>query len=126
MNWKSKPYVLRKTAGGIAYVCGILAMQYLYWKHAHSPYRYWLVLLPVLPMIYLIVTIIRQISELDEMWKKIITEALAFSAIATTWTCCSLFFLRAIDAPTIQAEWVFFMLIAYYLTGFFFSWRRYK
>jgi len=126
MNWESKCFVLRKTVAFIVYACGVWVMQHFYWKHLDSPYRYWLFLLPTLPMIYLIATIIRQISGLDEMWKKIVTESLAFSALATIWTCCSFFFIRAVDAPVIQAEWVFFMLIAYYLTGFFFSWRRYK
>jgi hypothetical protein len=53
MKFESK-YPLRKTVGFVAYACGIWAMKYFYWKHSHSPYRYWLVLLPVLPMIYLI------------------------------------------------------------------------
>ncbi|MCX6894148.1 MAG: hypothetical protein NTZ16_01285, partial [Verrucomicrobia bacterium] len=122
---KSK-YTLRKTIGFIAYALGVWAMLYLYWKHSHSPYRYWLVLLPVLPMIYLILITIRQFSERDEMLRKVTSESLAFSAIATAWTCCSLFLFRAIGVPTFQAEWVFFMLVAYYLIGLFFTWRRYK
>jgi hypothetical protein len=126
MSLESKPYILRKIVGFIAYACGLWALIYFSGKHPHSPYRYWLMLLPVLPMIYLIFTVIRQISEKDEMWRKIITESLAFSAIATTWTCCSFFFLRVVGLPTFSAEWVFFMLIAYYLIGLFFSWRRYK
>jgi len=78
-------------------------------------------------MIYCIVTVTRQLSEeKDEMWRKIITESLAFSAIATAWTCCSFFFLDVIFVPTFHAEWVFFMMVAYYLIGFFFAWRRYK
>ena len=115
------------TIGLIVYACGIWAMKYFYWKHSHSPYRYWLVLLPVLPMIYLILTFHRQLfEEKDEMWRKIITESQAFTATATAWTCCSFFFLRDLGAPTFHAEWVFFMMVAFYLIGFFFSWRRYK
>jgi FtsH-binding integral membrane protein len=127
MNPHSKKYFWRMTIGLIVYACGIWAMKYFYWKHSHSPYRYWLVLLPVLPMIYLILTFHRQLfEEKDEMWRKIITESLAFTATATAWTCCSFFFLRDLGAPTFHAEWVFFMMVAYYLIGFFFSWRRYK
>ena len=126
MSKESKFFVLRKTVGFIAYIGGIWAMQYLYWNHRFSPYRYWFVLLPVVPMIYLIVTIIRYICGLDEMWRKIVLEALAFSALATIWTCISFFILNAIDALTIKAEWIFFLLIAYYLIGCVFSWRRYR
>ena len=63
MNPHSKKYFWRMTIGLIVYACGIWAMKYFYWKHSHSPYRYWLVLLPVLPMIYLIVTFHRQLFE---------------------------------------------------------------
>ena len=125
MKFKSK-YTLQKTVGFIAYALGVWAMLYLYWKHSHSTYRYWLVLLPVLPMIYLIVITLRGFSEKDEMWRKIISESLAFSAIATAWTCCSFFLFRAIGVSTFHVEWVFFIMVAYYLIGFFFSWRRYK
>ena len=85
-------YTMRKTAGFIAYACGLWAMKYFSAEHSHSPYRYWLVLLPVLPMIYLILTFHRQLfEEKDEMWRKIITESLAFTATATAWTCCSFY-----------------------------------
>ena len=114
------------TVGFIAYACGIWAIKYLYWKHSDSPYRYWLVLLPVLPIIYLAVTVHRQLSEKDEMWRRIITESLAFSATATAWTCFSYLFLRGMGAPEFHAEWAFYMMVAYYVIGLFFSWRRYK
>jgi hypothetical protein len=126
MKCNSK-YTLRKTIGGLAYAFGLWALIYFSYKYPHSPYRYWLVLLPVLPMIYLTVAYHRHLSEeKDEMWRKIITESMAFSANATTWTCCSLFFLPIVGVPVFQAQWVFFILVAYYLIGFFFSWRRYK
>src|SRR5262245_18985432 len=126
MSFESKPYLLRKTIGFIAYACGLGVLIYFSDRYPHSPYRYWLLPLPVLPMIYLIFTVLRQLSQLDEMWRKIITESLAFSAIATAWTCCSFFFVRVVGLPTFAAQWVFLMLIAYYLIGLFFSWRRYR
>jgi hypothetical protein len=126
MKFKSK-YTSRKAVGGIVYACGLWALIYFSYKYPHSPYRYGLVLLPVLPMIYLTVVYHRHLSEeKDEMWRKIITESMAFSANATAWTCCSFFFLPVVGVPVFQAQWVFFILVAYYLIGFFFSWRRYK
>ncbi len=126
MNSKSK-YTSRKAGGGIVYACGLWAMIYLCYKYPYLPYRYWLLLLPVLPIIYLTVIYHRHLSEeKDEMWRKIITEAMAFSANATAWTCCSLFFLPVVGVPVFHAQWVFFILVAHYLIGFFFSWRRYK
>ncbi len=110
--------------GFIAYTLGLFALNYFYIKQL--PHRYWLILLPVLPLLYIAATIIRYISEMDEMWRKIITEALAFSAIATGFTCVSYLFLQDIGAPEFRAYWAFDIMWGYYFIGLFFSWRRYK
>ena len=119
-----KIYYLRMTLGIAAYAFGIFALNYFYKEH--SPHRYWLVLLPVLPLIYVSAVIIRFISEVDEMWRKIFTEAAAFSAIATGFTCFSYLFVRDMGAPEFHAEWAFYLMFAYYGIGFIFSWRRYR
>ena len=119
-----KIYYLRMTLGFIAYAFGIFALNYFYKEH--SPHRYWLVLLPVLPLIYVSAAIIRFISEVDEMWRKIFTEAMAFSGLATGFTCFSYLFLRDMGAPEFHSEWAFYMMFAYYGIGLIFSWRRYK
>jgi hypothetical protein len=119
-----KKYYLRMTGGSVTYALGIFALNYFYDKQ--SPYRYWLVLLPVLPLIYVSADIIRFISEVDEMWRKIFTEAAAFSAIATGFTCIGCSFLRGMGAPEFNAGWAFYLMCAYFLIGLFFSWRRDK
>jgi len=123
MKWNKK-YLLRMIFGFIAYALGLFALNYFYIKQ--SPHRYRLILLPVLPLLYIAATIIRYISEMDEMWRMIITEALAFSAIATGFTCISYLFLHDIGAPEFRAYWAFDIMWAYYGIGLFFSWRRYK
>ena len=119
-----KKYYLRMALGLAGYVLGLFALNYFYKEH--SPYRYWLILLPVLPLVFVSATIIRFISETDEMWRKIVTEAMAFSGIATGFTCFTYLFLRDMGAPEFHAEWAFYIAWAYYWIGLFFSWRRYK
>jgi hypothetical protein len=123
MKFESK-YTLRETVGFIVYALGIFALNYFYIER--SPHGYWLILLPVLPLLYVASAIIRFISEVDEMWRKIFTEALAFSGLATGFTCFSYLFLRGMGAREFHAEWAFYMMFTYYLIGFFFSRRRYK
>jgi hypothetical protein len=125
---KTKPhvqkYVLRMTFGFTAYVLGLVAMNQLY---GQLPYGHWLILLPVAPLVYLAVAIIRFVSEgLDELQRKVITEAMAFSGVATGFTCFSYLFLRDMGAPEFHAEWAFYFMWAYYVIGGIFSWRRYK
>jgi hypothetical protein len=119
-----KKYYLRMTAGFVVYALGIFALNFFY--EPHSPYRYWLILLPILPLIYVSTAIIRFISEVDEMWRKIFTEAMAFSGLATGFTCFSYLFFRDSGAPEFHAEWAFYMMFAYYGVGLIFSWRRYR
>ena len=127
-NMKSKPpvqkHVLRMVWGFTAYGLGLVAMNQLY---ARLPHGHWLILLPVLPLVWLAFTIIRFVTEgLDELQRKVITEAMAFSGIATGFTCFSYLFLRDIGAPEFHAEWAFYLMWAYYGVGAVFSWRRYK
>jgi len=90
------------------------------------PHNYWLMLLPLLPLIYMATAIIRVVADLDEMKRKIYTEAMAFSGVATGFTCFTYLFLRDMGAPEFRAEWAFYLMWAYYWIGMFFSWRRYR
>ena len=121
MKCKSK-YVLRMIVGFTGYALGLVALNYFYTEQL--PPRYWLVLLPVLPMIYMATAIIRVVSDLDEMLRKIATEAMAFSAIATGFTCFSYLFLRDMGAPEFRAQWAFYIMWAYYGIGALPSARR--
>jgi hypothetical protein len=117
-------YVFRMIAGFLAYALGLFALNYFY--SPQLPHKYWLILLPVLPLVYVSATIIRCIADADEMWRKIYTEALAFSALATGFTCFSYLFVRDMGAPEFRAEWAFYLMWAYYGIGLFVSWRRYN
>jgi hypothetical protein len=123
MKTHSKKYLIRMIVGLTAYALAVFAGSYFY--KAQYPHKTWLVLLPVLPLIYIAATIMRHISEKDEMWRKIITEAFAFSAIATGFTCASYVFLRELGAPEFHAEWVICIMATYTLIGMFFSGRKY-
>lgn len=110
--------------GFAAYTVGLFALNYFY--SPHSPYRYGLILLTVLPIIYITWTIIRAVTGMDEMKRKIAVEAMAFSGLASGFTCFSYLFLRDMGAPEFRPEWAFYVMWAYYGLGFFFSWRRYR
>ncbi len=107
MKCINSKYLIRMTVGFIAYALGLFALHYFFKDKKYSPDRYWLILLPILPLLYIAATIIRYVSELDEMWRKIITEAMAFSGLATGFTCISYLFLQDIGAPEFRACWAF-------------------
>ena len=124
MKNKWKKYTLRMTIGLVGYALGLVALNSF--DNDQSRYRYWLVLLPLLPMLYMVAAIIRFVSEMDEMWRKIVSEAMAFSALATGFTCFSYLFLRDMGASEFRPEWAFYLMWFYYGVGAFFSRRRYR
>src|SRR5882724_1077761 len=121
-----KKYLWRLTVGMTGYVLGVFACIYFYFHNKHSPHRYWLILLPVIPLLYAVSAIIRCVSDLVEMQRKIQIEAMAFSGLATGFTCFSYLFVRNMGAPEFHAQWAYYMMWGYYGIGLFFSWRRYK
>src|SRR5579871_2648641 len=119
-----KIYCLRMILGFFAYTAGLFALNYFYLPHA--PHRYWLILLTVVPIIYIAATIVHAVTAMDEMKRKIVVEAMAFSGVATGFTCFSYLFLRDMGAPEFRPEWAFYIMWVYYGIGLFFSWRRYR
>jgi hypothetical protein len=119
-----KKYFWRFTAGTLAYVVGLVLANRIYAPDLR--YRYWLILLPVIPIIFVVAAIVRGVSDMDEMKRKIVTDAAAFACLATGFTCFSYLFFRDMGAPEFHAEWAFYLMWLYYLIGLFFSWRRYR
>ena len=113
-----KRYFWRLTFGMIAYVLGLGLLNHFY--DSQSPYKYWLILLPVLPLIFVCFVILHAVSEMDEMKRKIVTEAMAFAGLATAFTCFSYLFLRDMGTPEFRPEWAFYIMWIYYFIGLFF------
>jgi fructose-specific phosphotransferase system IIC component len=126
MNCKLKYYLVRMIAGFTAYVLAVVAAHYFYAKQ--SLHGFWpIFLVPVIPIIYIVASIIRYVAEgLDELQRKVVTEAAAFSGIATGFTCVSYLFFENAGAPKFHAEWAFYMMWVYYGIGAMVSSRRYR
>lgn len=121
---KNIQYIVNMSIGIFVYGLGLVGLNY--WYLPNSSIHYWLILLPVIPIVYIVTIIIRQISKMDEMYRKIITEAMAFSGLTTGFTCFSYLFLRDMGAPEFKAEWAFFVMWFYFAVGMLLSSRRYR
>ena len=124
MKPPKRKHYWRMTIGMSAYVLGIGAMNHFYTPQ--SPYRYALILLPILPLIYVCFAIVRAVLDMDEMKRKIATEAMAFTGLATGFTCFSYMFVRNAGGPQIPLDCAFYIMWIYYFIGMFISWWRYR
>jgi hypothetical protein len=119
-----KKYILRMTVAIVVYSLGLCV-----WLHYNkqSPHKFWTILFPVLPLVYMCNAVIRFISEgCDELQRKIVTEAMAFSGLATGFTCMSYLFVAVTGGPYFHPDWAFYMMWIYFAIGLFISKRRYK
>lgn len=80
-------------------------------------------LLPTLPMFCGVAVMLRFVSEVDEMWRKIITENMAFAGLATAFTSLSFVFIGDLGG-VIPPEWDFNIFWAYYVIGE--TWTRWR
>lgn len=122
MKTKSKKQ-LQFTLGIIAYALGLVAYNLLYESVHLWRFKYVLLLLPVIPLLYTVATIISSVSEADEMWRKIITESAAFAGLATAFTCFSFLFVDDLGG-VFRPEWGFYVFLFYYGVGSVWSKRR--
>jgi len=115
-------FIIEFVLGFIAYGLGLVALNL--WFDPNS--SYWVVLLPAIPLLYIATAIIRYITKLDEMQRKIFIEAMAFSGLATGFTCFNYLFLRDMGAPEFKAEWTFFAMWSFFGIGMIWSSKRYQ
>jgi hypothetical protein len=124
MKPRVQKYVLRMVLGFTVFAWGLLAMTQLF---ARLPHGYWVILLPVPPLVYLVMAIRHFVSEgLDELQRKVVMNATAFSGVATGLTYFSYLFFRQMGAPEFRAEWAVYLMAGYYVIGGIFLWRRCK
>lgn len=119
----NQKFVLLMALGFIGYALGLSALNLF--DDKSSPYRYWLILLPMLPVLYVLFINIRFLSQCDEMAQRIATEAMAFSGLATGITCFGYLFFRDMGAPEFKAWWAWGLMGGYYIVGVVWSRRRY-
>jgi hypothetical protein len=106
----------------IGYALGLLALRQCEYEHLSIP-KYVQFLLPTLPMLCMVAVILQSVFQLDEMWRKLVTESMAFAGLATAFTCMSFVFIHDLGGP-LRPEWGFDAFWLYYAIGVAWSWWR--
>lgn len=74
---------------------------------------------PIICVIYLGLVFLKFVWSLDELWRKIISEAGAFSGLVTGLICLSYGFIENMGAPIFQAWWAWIILNVVYVAAVF-------
>jgi hypothetical protein len=78
-----------------------------------APWRYLVALLPVLPAAMVVLLIVRRLAQLDELQRRIQTEAFGFSLAATALITFAYGFLEGAGMP--HLDWTFVLPLSTFL-----------
>lgn len=118
-----KQYSIQMLVAVVAYIGSIYLINVLY--DAESLSRFVLPVLPIACVLYVGVLFLKFVWGMDELWRKIISEAGAFAGLATGMICLSYTFFEEAGAPRFQAWWAWMILNTLYLCALAILRKRY-
>jgi hypothetical protein len=117
MDANHKRYLKEFIPAMAAYVVIVYVSVWLLKHHEHSPLRFLLAVLPVIPAAFAMWAAIRYFRGLDELQRRIQFEGLAFSFLATCLIALSWGFLQNAGLPHADVIWVAPLLIGLWGVG---------
>jgi hypothetical protein len=125
MDANHKRYLKEFIPAMAAYVIAVFVSVSLLKHHEHSPLRFLLAVLPVVPAAFAMWAAIRYFRGLDELQRRIQFEGLAFSFLATCLIALSWGFLQNAGLPHADVIWVAPLLVGLWGVGTCVAKRRY-
>jgi hypothetical protein len=121
INKKKWPMeIVRMVCCLVSYTCLMAAIRGPYYQHATTT-KHLLLLLVAVPLVGTVALILRRLFKLDEMWRKILTEGMAFAGLATAFT---FFSFGLVPDSGVRPEWGFEIFWVYYALGT--AWRMWS
>jgi len=126
MDANAKRYVMEFGSSMAAYTVMVPVSIWLLKGQEHSPLRYLLAVLPVIPSAFALWAAIRFFRGLDELQRRIQFEGIAFSFLATCLLTLTWGFLQNAGLPQADVIWVAPLLIMLWGLGLGIASRRYQ
>ena len=126
MDTNHKRYLKEIGTSMAAYVAVVFVSVTLLKHELHSPWRYVLAVLPLVPVGFAVWAAIRYFRGLDELQRRIQFEGLAFSFLATCLIALTWGFLQNAGLPHADIIWVAPLLIGLWGVGTCIAKRRYQ
>lgn len=108
----------------LAYVLTIFLMASLREEYAGTVWYWAFTILPMVPVAYAGTVLFKSVMEMDELIRRIHTEAIVFSAFVTGFVTFCWSLMSNAGMPEFPAIWVMPMLIAFWGLGL--AWRKRK
>jgi len=126
MDTPKKRYLREFLSSMAAYTILTLLSVWLLKTRGHSPLRYLVAVLPVVPAAFAMWAAIRYFRSLDELQRRIQFEGIAFSFLATCLLALTWGFLQNAGLPHADVIWVAPLLVFLWGVGRCIAARRYQ
>ena len=126
MDANAKRYLREFLSSMAAYSVMVPVSIWLLKGHEHSPVRFLLAVLPVIPSAFAMWAAIRFFRGLDELQRRIQFEGMAFAFLGTCLICLAWGFLQNAGLPHADVIWVAPLLIMLWGLGLGIASRRYQ
>lgn len=114
-------------AGAMAIYAVVLALALTWLQHKPpGPSRYLVALLPMIPLALVPVIVLRFVRRMDELWRRIHLEALAFAFPVGVLIATSYGFLQLAGLPVANWIWVWPLFLASWGLGLSLARARYR
>lgn len=110
-------YALELGTAMVAYALLLVAATLLLAAHPHAPWRFPLLLAPVVPVLFALRAVLRFVGRLDEMQRRMQLEALAFAFAVAVPALLAYGLLELGGAPHLPLLWVAPALVALWGIG---------
>jgi O-antigen/teichoic acid export membrane protein len=126
MNNAGRSYLKEFGGAMAAYVVVLLVAITIVNANPTAPWRYVVVVLPVVPLCFALLAFLRYFRRMDELQRRIQLEALAFSFGVTTIVTITYGFLERAGAPHLPLVWVAPLMIGLWGLGAGIASRHYQ
>lgn len=125
MKQATRSYLIEFGGAMLAYAVTLVVALLLVEAHPHAPWRYAVVVAPVIPICFALLAVIRALGRMDELQRRIQLNALGFGFGATAIITFTYGFLELVGFPKVSYLWVLPLMVALWGIGGAFAARRY-
>lgn len=121
-----KRFLIHFSVAMTAYMVAVIISSLLLGTTSHATLRTLCALIPIPPMIAVAVTVVRQVSQLDELARTIHLESAAIAFVGTALITFSYGFLEIAGFPRLSMFFVWPVLGSLWALSSVIAWRRYR
>ena len=125
MNTDTGAYAKGLIAAFIAYAIVLIVSIWIISTLPDTPWRYAVALLPIIPAIGVLITILRQMGRMDELQRRIHFEAIAFAFAGTALLTFGYGLVENVGFPQLSWFFVWPLMAALWIIGTIIATRRY-